>query len=266
MGTSSDPMAVVDPQLKVYGLKNLRVMDASIMPMVVSGNTNAAVIMIAEKGSDLIKKQWLPNNVNCRCGFGNGNKAVTSIPSPPINNNPNFNNRPKGNYVGNQGPVTPGIAGNPGNNNYRPKDGVYSNGTNHQYGTHWGTQRPVTPGYAGNTVYTTTSGQNSNKGFMTQRPYNPPHRNKGWRGKRSNGYSGSRGPNTTPYEGLYKNDGPIKICDPCENESGGFYYNFNCNNDRNRKASEYRYTSTPPNQRNNRNSMNLEYRQPRHRN
>jgi len=56
MGPSSDPMAVVDPELKGYGMKNLRVMDASIMPMVVSGNTNAPVIMIAEKGSDLIKK------------------------------------------------------------------------------------------------------------------------------------------------------------------------------------------------------------------
>jgi len=229
--------------------------------------------MIAEKGSDLIKKQWLPNNVNCRCGFGNGNKAVTSIPSQPINNNPNYNNRHKarvypngtnhqyGIYGGNQGPVTPGYAGIPANSNYRPKDGVYSNGTNYQYGTYRRTQRPVTPGYAGNPVDTTRSGQHSNKGFMTQRPYNPPHRNKGWRGKRNNGYSGTRRPPTTPYEGLYKNDGRIKICDPCENESGGFYYNLNCNNERNRKASEYRYTSTPSNQRNNRNSMNLDYRQ-----
>ena len=51
-----DPFAVVDDQLRVHGIAGLRVIDASIMPTVPSGNTNAAVIMIAEKGADLIKE------------------------------------------------------------------------------------------------------------------------------------------------------------------------------------------------------------------
>ena len=50
-----DPMAVVDDNLRVRGITGLRVIDASIMPTVPSGNTNAAVIMIAEKGADMVK-------------------------------------------------------------------------------------------------------------------------------------------------------------------------------------------------------------------
>jgi choline dehydrogenase len=57
MGPSSDPLAVVDAALRVHGLQGLRVVDASVMPQLTTGNTNAPTIMLAEKAVDLLASQ-----------------------------------------------------------------------------------------------------------------------------------------------------------------------------------------------------------------
>lgn len=59
MGAVEDKTAVLDPELRVKNVENLRVVDGSIMPAIVRGNTNAPCIMIGEKGADMIKNYWL---------------------------------------------------------------------------------------------------------------------------------------------------------------------------------------------------------------
>ena len=54
MGPDSDPFAVVDARLRVRGVQGLRVVDASVMPLITSGNTNSPTLMIAERGAEMI--------------------------------------------------------------------------------------------------------------------------------------------------------------------------------------------------------------------
>jgi choline dehydrogenase len=63
MGPASDALAVVDEQLRVRGLEGLRVIDASIMPTMLSANLNAATLMIAEKASDMLLGRTAPEPV-----------------------------------------------------------------------------------------------------------------------------------------------------------------------------------------------------------
>ena len=59
MGPSHSRESVLDPQLRVHQVQGLRVADASVMPEIISSNTNAACVMIGEKAADLIKTFWV---------------------------------------------------------------------------------------------------------------------------------------------------------------------------------------------------------------
>lgn len=58
MGPDTDPMAVVDHQLRVKGVRGVRVADASIMPQITSGNPHAPTMMIGERAADFVKTSW----------------------------------------------------------------------------------------------------------------------------------------------------------------------------------------------------------------
>ncbi|CAL8089944.1 unnamed protein product [Orchesella dallaii] len=65
MGKADDPRSVVDPKLRVLNTRNLRVIDASVMPVIVNANTNAPTIMIAEKGAEFILEYWAEQKLVC---------------------------------------------------------------------------------------------------------------------------------------------------------------------------------------------------------
>lgn len=59
MGPISDPTSVVNHELKVHGVEGLRVVDASIFPIIPASHTNSIVFMVGEKAADMVKNQWL---------------------------------------------------------------------------------------------------------------------------------------------------------------------------------------------------------------
>ena len=75
MGADGDPMAVVDAECRVQGIAGLRVVDASVMPTLVGGNTNAPTIMIAEKISDAIRGRAFLSSDDAPV-YGDGLKAA----------------------------------------------------------------------------------------------------------------------------------------------------------------------------------------------
>lgn len=93
MGPKSDPMAVVDNKLLVHGLTNVRIVDASAMPLLVSGNTHATIVMMAERAVDFIKEKWSGGNVVVN-RFGDQNQRIPAVTSPSLqltnNRRPSF--------------------------------------------------------------------------------------------------------------------------------------------------------------------------------
>lgn len=82
MGPTADRMAVVNPKLQLHGISTIRVADASVMPSVVSGNTHATVVMIAERAVRFIRETWMPNGmVQSRSGNFNFNQVKRPIKS-----------------------------------------------------------------------------------------------------------------------------------------------------------------------------------------
>lgn len=100
MGPSTDPDAVVNPELQVYGIKGLRVADAAIIPILPASHTNAVVFMIGEKAADIVKNYWKnggngtsnskPNDVNQPFNF---NQVENSYNNEEFNLNNNNNIR-----------------------------------------------------------------------------------------------------------------------------------------------------------------------------
>jgi choline dehydrogenase len=79
MGTADDPAAVVDQRLRVIGVDGLRVVDASVMPTITSGNTNSPTLMIAERASDMIREDRRARLNGHEAGHESATRAASSM-------------------------------------------------------------------------------------------------------------------------------------------------------------------------------------------
>lgn len=223
MGPSSDQMAVVDPELRVSGVKNLRIMDASVMPVVVSGNTNAAVIMIAEKGSDFIKKRWLRNDVGNRFGFENEDHDVNDSAFGHTTNNP----RHSGGHKNSAHPNWGGYGANHRHRNYGASKG-------HGSSRHGGSQ-----GYAsGRSYYSTQDFPNVGMYDSNQRNIDNQDQSQSNNDPSTYSVSGySRYPNggrggyiNVTYKWGNSTNVPLRSSERCRyHQSGGNYDKSGCN-------------------------------------
>lgn len=88
MGVESDPFAVVDPKLRLHGIHGLRVIDAAIMPTITNGNIYAPVVMIAEKGADLIRELWQPKGLGRHKRTSPSNHGSALLANSTLQDNP----------------------------------------------------------------------------------------------------------------------------------------------------------------------------------
>jgi hypothetical protein len=250
MGPSSDSTAVVDPELRVHGVKSLRIMDASIMPTVVSGNTNAPVIMIAEKGSDMIKKRWLQSDINSRFGFGSQDQKDKDNTFGHTANHPIY-------PLGHKNCAPPKEGGQVANNTHVGQGASQGHSCSEHGGDVTGGSNYSTQGFpsAGDHNSDHRHIHNHHQSFS-----NFSHFSNSDHGHAMNHSNGTGGHNTLPFKGGNSPTGPFPSFDRCANQPGGSNDKSGCNQNAGGNVFDFKYSTVPsPPSGNNWNRRQLNY-------